>query len=47
MKKRNHGKNIDNTVALNKMTAAEKKEQAMKKDTSFSDKLTDGVRASE
>lgn len=45
--KRDQGKNIGNTVALNMMTAAEKKEQAMKKDTSLGDKLTDGVRASE
>lgn len=45
--KRDQGKNIGNTVALNMMTAAEKKEQAMKKETSLGDKLTDGVRASE
>lgn len=45
--KRDQGKNIGNTVALNMMTAAEKKEQAMKKDTSLGDKLTDGIRASE
>lgn len=45
--KRDQGKNIGNTVALNMMTAAEKKEQAMKKDTSLGDKLTNGVRASE
>ena len=45
--KRDQGKNIGNSVALNMMTAAEKKEQAMKKETSLGDKLTDGVRASE
>lgn len=45
--KRDQGKNIGNTVALNMMIAAEKKEQAMKKNTSLGDKLTDGVRASE
>ena len=45
--KRDQGRNIGNTVALNMMTAAEKKEQAKKKDTSLGDKLTDGVRASE
>jgi len=45
--KLDQGKNIGNTVALNMMTAAEKKEQSMKKDTSLGDKLTDGVRASE
>jgi len=45
--KRDQGKNIGNTVALNMMTAAEKKEQAKKKDTCLGDKLTDRVRASE
>lgn len=45
--KRDQGKNIGNTVALNMMIAAEKKEQVMKKETSLGDKLTEGVRASE
>lgn len=45
-KKRDQRKNIGNIVALNMMTAAEKKEQAKKKDTSLGDKLTDSVRAS-
>ena len=45
--KRSQGANIGNKVALDLMTAAEKKQQAQKKDTSLGDKLTDGVRASE
>ena len=45
--KRSQGQNIGNDVALNMMTAAEKKQQAQKKDTSLGDKLTDGVRISE
>ena len=45
--KRSQGANIGNKVALDMMTAAEKKQQAQKKDTSLGDKLTDGIRASE
>jgi len=45
--KREQGANIGNQAALDMMAAAEKKQQAQKKDTSLADKLTDGVRASE
>lgn len=45
--KRSQGQNIGNNVALDLMTAAEKKQQVKQKDTSLSDKLTDGVRVSE
>lgn len=45
--KRSQGQNIGNNVALDLMTAAEKKQQAKQKDTSLGDKLTDGVRVSE
>ena len=45
--KRSQGQNIGNNVALDLMTAAEKKQQVKQKDTSLGDKLTDGVRISE
>lgn len=45
--KRKQGQNIGNNVAIDMMDAAEKKQQAQKKDTNLSDKLTDGIRASE
>ena len=45
--KRNQGASIGNDVARKMMESAEAKQQAQKKDTSLSDKLTDGVRASE
>ena len=45
--KREQGKNIGENAALDMLAAAEKKQQAKQKDTSLSDKLTEGVRASE